>query len=106
MDNILHGSGSLITKMMGNWNKGPVFVGESLVSSIDPTDPTTASILQVQGNPSVGMVQIGYTAGDRSSRAEIRLLNASGQLIASEVVGGLDGQVTFSFPPRATTSWS
>lgn len=100
MDNVLHGSGSLITKMMGNWNKGPVFVGVSLVSSIDPTDPTSSSILQVQGNPSAGMVQIRYTAGDRSSRAEIRLLNASGQQVASEIVGGLDGQVTFSLPAQ------
>lgn len=98
MDNILHGSGSLVTKMMGNWNKGPVFVGESPVSSVDPSVLKSMTIMQVQGNPSQGGLKVLYEAGERSPMAEIRLLNASGQQIAREVIGAMDGRVSFTLP--------
>ena len=68
------------------------------MSSVDPSDPASSSILRIQGNPAPGIVRIDYSAGDRSPGAEILLMNASGQQIAREVIGGLDGQVTISIP--------
>lgn len=60
MDNILHGSGSLITKMMSNFYKGPVFTGQNLVSSADSPEGNRDARLVLMANPVNELFQVGY----------------------------------------------
>lgn len=49
MDNILHGSGSLIQKLMSNFVKGPVFTPGQPVSAIEPVVAAVGTSLRIIG---------------------------------------------------------
>ncbi len=100
MDNVLHGSGSLITKMMGNFIKGPVFTGQNLVSSKEPFDLNKSS-LTVFGNPTHNTIQVGYSLTGSKSGV-IRMYNMSGQIVSTQIVSPGQGMVDLSVPTAGT----
>ncbi|MCF8237244.1 MAG: hypothetical protein K9I85_03750 [Saprospiraceae bacterium] len=86
MDNILHGSGSIVTKMMGNWNKGPVFTALPFVTSTE-NQKTVNSGLQILGNPTGHIVRVRCAREQLTSQAMIRIMNMTGNLITQKTVG-------------------
>lgn len=96
MDNILHGSGSLITKMMSNFVNGPVFTGQNLVSSTNP-ESLEKPLLTVLGNPAQGVIQVAYTMPGTQS-GQIRMVDSVGKLVASQKVSQGQGVLDISIP--------
>ncbi len=101
MDNILHGSGSIVTKMMGNWNKGPVFTALPFVTStLDPKASSTD--LHILGNPTRDIVRIHCTSEDLTTQSVIQVVDMTGRLVAQKSMGGATGIYEIRIPGPGT----
>ncbi len=101
MDNILHGSGSLVTKMMGNWVKGPVFTAIPMVTSTHQPAPATP-YLRVLGNPTGDLLRLEVSGDALTPDACIRIVDLQGRLIAGKTIGDLAGTLEMPIPGSGT----